>query len=158
MCIVDSFLLAQGCQQSRLKKALKFYEALAEGLIENYYEERALWKRQARAMSTNNNSSTSFSSTTGDLLDENQLCSPTPTKRHKKGKVKHRAQGRCMSCRTPTSTVCRQCQQFQVDPQKQQFWICRKPGMKCMGDHILLHHPDRADRPEGGDDGENDCC
>jgi len=158
MCIVDSFLLAQGCQHRRWKKASEFYEALAEGLIDNFYEQRALRKREARAMATNNNRPPFFCYSTGDLSAEKQLCSLTPTKRHKKGNVKHRAQGRCMSCRTPTSTVCRQCQQFQVDPQKQQFWIFRKPGMKCMGDHILMHHPDRADRPEGGGKGEDDCC
>ena len=144
MCVVDSYLLAQGCQHRRWKTASQYYEALAEGLIENHYEQRALRKRQERAMATNNNSPTVFPSTTGDLSAEHQLCSPTPTKRHKKGNLKHRAQGRCMSCKALTSNVCRQCQQFQLEPQKKQFWICRKPGMKCMGDHILRHHPDRA--------------
>jgi len=105
MCIVDSYLLAQGYQQHQWKTALEYYEALAEGLIENHYEQRSLRKRQERAMATNNNSPTVLPSSTGDLSVEHQLCSPTPTKRHKKGNLKHRSQGISMSCKALTSNV-----------------------------------------------------
>jgi len=89
MCVVDSFLLAQGCQHKRWKRASEYFEALAEGLIENFSEQRALWNIEARAMATNNTSPTFPWYSTVDLPSDKQLCSPTPTKRHKKGNLKH---------------------------------------------------------------------
>jgi len=41
------------------------------------------------------------------------------------------------------------------EPPPQESSFRPKPGMQCMGPHILLHHP--ADRPEVADE-EVDCC
>jgi len=69
-----------------------------------------------------------------------QLISVTPTKRHKKGKMNHMLQGRCLVCNKPATTVCRLCQRD--DPLgKTQFCICDKAGERCMGKHIMACHP-----------------
>ena len=86
----------------------------------------------------------SFESPSGHLDANKQLALATPTKRQKKNNPKHRAQGKCMSCKMLTSHVCRLCQHHQQDPIGKQYWICQKPGMACMGDHIIKVHPDIA--------------
>jgi hypothetical protein len=143
MCVVDAFLLAQGCQANRWSSAADFFVALAGDLIDNTYEQRALRKRVARRQASEGGHGPVLADV-GPLSARLQLCSTTPTKRMKKSNNKHMDQVRCMSCRKLTSSVCRQCQQFQLDPAGHQFWICRRAGMACMGAHILKCHPTMA--------------
>ena len=117
----------------------EFFVALAEALIDNTFELRNLRKRQNRASFNDGGCSGSPSSLDADR----QLCSTTPTKRMKKT-GRYRAQGRCMTCTCLTINVCRVCQKNQPDPHGKQYWICCKPGMECMGAHILKKHSDRA--------------
>ena len=141
MCVVDSFLLAQWCQGARRWfTANEFIVALVDDLIENTFEQRVLRKREARAAANDGH----FETRSGVLDASKQLCAPTPTKRPKKCNPKHRAQGKCMACKGLTSHVCRLCQHHQPDPREKQYWICQKPGMECMGAHILKVHPNRA--------------
>ena len=143
MMIVDSFLLAQGCQGvRRWGTASDFFVALSEQLIDNKYDQRALRKRQARAMASGHGAHEGGAS--GVLEASKQLCAPTPTKRPKKCNPKHKAQGKCMTCKALSCHVCRLCQRNQPDPWKKQYWICQKSGMECMGAHILKEHHDRV--------------
>lgn len=140
--IVDSFLLAQGCQDHHYSRSSIFFCKLAEELIENTYEIRALRKRTDRAAF--NAAVASRPNPDFVLPATHQLASATPTKRHKLNCPKHLAQGRCMVCKTgQATTVCRECQLQQPDPKKKQHWICSKAGQACMGKHILEAHPDR---------------
>ena len=76
------------------------------------------------------------------------LTAPTPTKKYKKNKPSHRAQGRCMVCKKPTSHVCRECHRLydnwnvvDADGNKtKQYWICRSDTLLCMGFHIGDKH------------------
>jgi Transposase IS4 len=150
MMVVDSYELAVGCcpttemfsANRRWPTAGNYFAQLAECLIDNTYEQRALRKRQARASASGNEFL--VQRLNGVLESTRQLTAPTPTKRQKRKNPKHRAQGKCMVCKALSSHVCRDCQAAQQDPLKQQFWICRKPGMSCMGVHILKEHPNRA--------------
>jgi ribosomal protein L37AE/L43A len=142
MCVVDAILLAQACQGiRRWLTSSEFVVALVDDLIDNNYERRTLRKRAARAAVNNHLLQTRA---TGSLEATKQLCAATPTKRPKKNHPKHRSQGRCMVCQKLSSHVCRLCQQHQQDPTKKQYWVCQKPGMACMGEHILQAHPERA--------------
>jgi Transposase IS4 len=144
MTVIDSFDLAKGCQGNKwiFPPSSAFFEALAEDLIDNTFEQRALRKRLARVAAHGRH--LVQPKYDGLLPASKQLCGPTPTKRYKKNKPTHHEQGKCMVCKQSTMTVCRECQDFQPDPRKKQFWICRKPGMECMGLHILDKHPDKA--------------
>lgn len=145
MMIVDSFLLAQGCQGgTRWRTAADFFVVLSEQLIDNTFEQRALRKRQARAAASGHGAHISNGDSTGGLDASKQLCAPTPTKRPKKCNPKHKAQGKCMTCKALSCHVCRLCQQNQPDPWKKQYWICQRSGMECMGAHILKEHPGRV--------------
>ena len=140
MCVVDSFLMAQGSQGgTKWNSSSEYILTLIDDLIDNKYQKRVLRKRSARQGLDD-----SFESQVGALEAIKQTISATPTKRAKKCNAKHRAQGKCMSCKMLTSHVCRLCQYHQQDPTKKQYWICQKPGMACMGDHILKDHPDKA--------------
>ena len=144
MCVVDAYLLSVGCQgaSSPYSTGADFWVALAEGLIDNEYEKRALRKRNERA-----GIATDSKKRADPALDaSNHLISPTPTKRRKKNNPNHREQGRCMSCTKSTTYVCRLCQSFQPDPKKKQYWICDKEGKQCMGMHIRAEHPDKLAR------------
>ena len=143
MCVVDAYRLAIGCQSNKwTKTAAHFFEALAEDLIDNKYEQRALRKRVARAVAAHGRQSRC--SEDGLLPASKQLCGPTPTKRFKKKNPTHHDQGKCMICKKSSHAVCRECQDIQPEPTKHQFWICRKPGLECMGLHILDKHPDKV--------------
>ena len=142
MCVVDAYLIAVGCQGTdRWNATSDFVMALIDDLIDNKYQKRVLRKRDARRASLDDSL---FESESGTLEAIKQTISATPTKRSKKSNPKHRAQGKCMSCKMLTSHVCRLCQHHQQDPRYKQFWICQKAGMACMGDHILKEHPDKA--------------
>jgi hypothetical protein len=145
MCVVDAFRLATGCQSNRWddKPSSSFFEALAEDLIDNKYEQRALRKRVARSVATHGHQRPRFSED-GLLPASKQLCGPTPTKRYKKKQPTHHDQGKCMICKKTSLAVCRECQDIQPDPLKKQYWICRKAGLECMGLHILDKHPDKV--------------
>ena len=75
------------------------------------------------------------------VASSQQLVFPTPTKRMKKNRPQHHAQGRCMVCKKPTTHVCRDCQRHQPNPDLKQYWICNKAGKECMGAHIIAKHP-----------------
>jgi Transposase IS4 len=140
MCVVDAYMLAVGCQPKLWMSSTDFVVALIDDLIDNDYERRNMRKKNNRRAANDGY----FESHSGMLEATKQLCSATPTKQPKKCNNRHRAQGKCMTCKHQTSHVCRLCQLHQQDPKGKQYWICRKPGMECMGDHILKHHPDRA--------------
>ena len=149
MCVVDAVLMAQACQgYQHWHSSSDFIVALIDDLIDNKYECRILRKRSARQASLGDTFEVPSS---GALLANKQLISAIPTKRAKKCNPKHRAQGKCMTCKMLTSHVCRLCQQHQQNPNGKQYWICQKAAMACMGDHILKAHPDKA-----GDDGDFD--
>lgn len=139
MVVCDAYLLAAGCQGVKVGEPRFFFELLAEQLIDNTYEERALRKRAARA--------------TGITIDDrveldptDHLTFPTPTKRKKKNNPKHTDQGRCMVCSRTSTHVCRECQRKQPYPEDKQYWICNRAGKVCMGVHILNSHPDKNAR------------
>ena len=57
MCIVDSYLLLQGCRgttKNGFDNSKQYFAKLAEELIENTYEQRALRKRTRRADNNGN--------------------------------------------------------------------------------------------------------
>ncbi len=116
MCVVDVYRLAIGCQSNKwTKTASNFFEALAEDLIDNKYEQRALRKRVARAAASHHGRQ-SRCSEDGLLPASKQLCGPTPTKRFKKKNPTHHDQGKCMICKKSSHAVCRECQDVQQDP------------------------------------------
>ena len=141
MAVVDSFLLARGCQgrQGSVSSARLFFEELACDLIDNDYDARSLRKRQARAEEEDR--ALSGAPEVPLLHPSKQLTSPTPTKRRKASNPNHRFQGRCMECGASTSHVCRACQQRKPEADDKQYWICNKSGKVCMGKHILKSHP-----------------
>ena len=143
MCVVDSFLLMSGCRggfETGFNTSKAFFIQLADELIDNTYEQRALRKRAARA-AANDFIGGPDNRPTVVLPSAKQLAFPTPTKRMKKNNPLHHAQGRCMVCSNNTTHVCRDCQQYQPQPKEKQYWICNKPGKECMGVHILNRHP-----------------
>ena len=141
LCVVDVYLLMTGCQgvDSDFSTARDFFQVLAEQLIDNSYDQRALRKRAAREAASRG---AMRSLSNSCLSPTKQTISITPTKRYKRKNMNHRHQGRCHSCGHLTVYVCRACQKYQPDPKKKQFWICNKPGQPCMGDHILKRHPE----------------
>ena len=151
MCVVDSFLLMHGCRggiETGFYSSKSFFIQLADELIDNTYEQRALRKRVARAAADE------FIGGPDNrppivLPSAKQLAFPTPTKRMKKNNPLHHAQGRCMVCSNNTTHVCRDCQQHQPQPKEKQYWICNKPGKECMGVHILNRHPLSIKGPAG---------
>jgi Transposase IS4 len=145
MTVVDSYDLAKGCQPRKwdARPSTDFFEALAQDLIDNKYEQRALRKRVARAAAAHGRVQQSLGED-GLLPASRQLCGPTPTKRFKKKNPNHHDQGKCMVCKKTSHAVCRECQDLQPDPRKKQYWICRKAGLECMGIHILDKHPDKV--------------
>ena len=148
MNVVDSYLLAVGCQgNNRWTTAGDFFVALASDLIDNNYEQRALRKRRDRLAASGVHCQRHVLSEMGPLPAKLQLISATPTKRYKKKHATQRDQGKCMTCKKLTTNVCRTCQEVQPDPLKHQFWICQKPGMACMGAHIIRVHPGKAMDP-----------
>ena len=155
MVVVDAFKLALGCQGNKCMKIRDFLEVLAAQLIDNTFDTIDLRPRTRRS-GTDSQSSVGGTSRSRDDDYSNgagvpkrlHLTAPTPTKRYKKNKPKHRAQGRCMVCKKTTSHVCRECHRVYdnwnvVDAdgsQTKQYWICRNDTLLCMGIHIGEMH------------------
>ena len=142
MCVVDSFLLATGCQghEAYGGAARHFFSKLSEDLIENKIDQRNLRKRAEQQQQH------ITAGAVGAIVHVmipayNQLVAPTPTKRFKKNKPTHRVQGRCMVCGKYSIHVCRECQHLYPKKEDKQFWICDKPGKACMGTHLKEKHP-----------------
>ena len=138
MIVVDCFKLRSGCQGVRPGGARGFVEDLATALIDNDLDKRTLRKRREEAVANE-------AALTGEAMPEldttRHLTAPTPTKKRKTKNPNHRAQGRCMVCKTTlTSHVCRACQCFKTSRDDKQYWICNKPGKVCMGKHLLEMH------------------
>ena len=115
-----------------------FYELLCEQLIDNKFDSSQASTRSKRRTDAEMLLQETAAAN-GSVPSHLQLIGVTPTKRHKKNRI-HRLQGRCLVCNKPATTVCRECQR--VAPfDKHQHWICDKKGKKCMGDHIIAHHP-----------------
>ena len=140
MCFVDSYSLAKGCQGrlNHLGGARAHIEDLLTDLINNDYDKRTLRRRREKVVAKE-------AAMTGEPLPEldmtKHLTAPTPTKKQKASNVNHRAQGRCMVCKSSlTSHVCRACQCFKSSGNEKQYWICKKPGKVCMGKHLLDAH------------------
>ena len=140
MCFVDSYHLAKGCQGriNHLAGTRAYIEALLTDLIDNDYDRRTLRRRREEVLAKE----AAISGQSVPELDTSRhLTAPTPTKRRKANNPNHRAQGRCMVCKTIlTSHVCRACQCFKSSSNDKQFWICNKPGKVCMGKHLLEAH------------------
>ena len=141
MCFVDAYNLSKGCQGkiNHLTGARGFFQDLLVDLIDNDFDRRTLRKRREQSIAHE-------AALTGEGIPEldtsRHLTAPTPTKKRKTTNPKHRAQGRCMVCKTLTSHVCRACQCFKTSTKDKQFWICNKPGKVCMGKHLLEAHTD----------------
>ena len=140
MCFVDCYHLAKGSQGNlnHLGGARSFIEDLLTALIDNDLDKRTLRRRRDELLANE-------AALTGEDMPELDTCkhltAPTPTKRRKPNNPKHRAQGRCMVCKTSqTSHVCRACQCFKSAKDDKQYWICNKPGKVCMGKHLLEAH------------------
>ena len=135
MCMVDAYNLAKGCQGNihHLGGTRAFFENLLVALIDNDLDKRTLHRRREQAVTREAN-------LTGEAIPEldttRHLTAPTPTKKRKLKNPNHRAQGRCMVCKTLTSHVCRKCQCFKNGTND------NKPGKVCMGKHLLDAHTD----------------
>jgi len=138
--VVDSYHLMTGISPGRFCQRF-YYEKLAEQLIDNVFERRALRKRQDREEASDHGRIRKGPKIA--VPSSQQLTAPTPTKKMKKAKPTHREQGRCMFCSKPTSAVCRECQLAFPRANDTQYWICDKPGKVCLGYHILDKHPDK---------------
>ena len=120
MMVVDSYLLWRKCQNrndSTEYTQARFYEKLAEQLIDNNYDHKdpPSKKRKHR--------------------------DPTPTKRKKPSNPRFRADGRCFVCKRGWSGYeCRYCSW--VNPSRA-HWICHsKDGNhKCYSAHLKAEHP-----------------
>jgi hypothetical protein len=142
MCVVDAYILMTGCRgtNSGFENSREFFQKLAEELIDNTFDQRALRKRAERHAASRD--PLRRLSTNTSLSPSKQMIAVTPTKRYKKKNLKHRHQGRCQSCGSMTVYVCRACQKYQPDTRSKQYWICNRPGQTCMGDHIVKRHPE----------------
>jgi hypothetical protein len=121
--LTHCLLLAQGCQPNCYATAKDYFCQLAEQLIENTFETRALRKRADRASFNAADTIGAAKKAPAIVLHaSNKLVFPTPTKQFRKGHPTHAAQGRCMVCKSALSTyVCRECQQHQPNPAKEQY-------------------------------------
>jgi hypothetical protein len=141
MCVVDAYLLMVGCWGNSAQAFMTsrhFFEKLAEQLIDNTFETRSMHKKQQRSLARAN----PLAVATDQMLEANmQTISVTPTKKRKRTCPTRMAQGLCMVCKKPSTTVCCECQRFQPDARGRQFFICNKPGKVCMGIHIVRCHP-----------------
>ena len=92
MCVVDAYLLMTGCQgvDSDFSTARDFFQVLAEQLIDNSYDERALRKRAAREAASRG---AMRSLSNSCLSPSKQTISKTPTKSYKRKNMNHRHQG-----------------------------------------------------------------
>ncbi len=126
-------------QMRGMQNERRFYESLIEQVIDNTLDSATHSTRRRRTNAELLQEETDL--LTDSVPSSLQLVGVTPTKRFKKSKPTHRLQGRCLVCFLPATTVCRQCQR-EHPMGKHQEWICNKPGKKCMGKHIIAHHPD----------------
>jgi Transposase IS4 len=86
MMVVDAYYLTQGCQGATSGGFWCFLEDLITALIENKYDQRALWKRRADTVKLE----ADISPVGVSVLDTHrQLTGPTPTKRHKANWPEH---------------------------------------------------------------------
>jgi len=140
---VDAWFLFRGIRRGNKNRVIEerhFYESLLEQLIDNNLDRSKASTRTKKRRTDAELLLQQEAANHGSVPSHLQLVGVTPTKRYKKGKP-HRLQGRCLVCNKPATTVCRECQRD--DPLgKHQHWICDKKGKKCMGDHIMAHHPD----------------
>ena len=140
MCIVDAFLLAQGCWEKKVDPR-DFYSRLAEELIDNKYGQMRLQRGRKRTQAEMVPESPRIQH--GVVPPELQLSAPTPTKRTKMGNSKHLLQGKCMVCSKLTTWVCRVCRNMYPPHEKKQFLICNKAKKVCMGKHLCKMHPEK---------------
>ena len=143
MCVIDAFLLAKGCcVTGSFSNPACFIELLAADLIDNDYDRISL-RRRTHHSNKKRSREVDIPALPLQVDTTIYLTNTTPTKRRKKGSTSQCKQGRCMVCKKamPT-TVCRECQRFQPDPSKKQFWCC-KSGSICFDRHIRMHHPDK---------------
>ena len=138
MCVVDAYKAKIGCQGVTVTGARGFVEDLASELIDNDLDKRTLRKRRQEVVA---NEAALTGQSIPELDTSRHLTAPTPTKKRKAKNPNHRAQGRCMVCKTGlTVHVCRACQCFKTSRNDKQYWICNKPGKVCMGKHLLQAH------------------
>lgn len=156
MTVVDSYLLAQGCNGSTYWSCPnQFFRRLAEELIDNAFEQRSLRRRADRdsvsgMVSPIGNRKKRPAAVAVESL--RQQTAPTPTKRMKKSNKKHHSQGRCLikGCPGWTSHVCRECQRRSPKAKDKQHWICNTAGKICMGIHIKAAHPEMISEARSG--------
>jgi Transposase IS4 len=136
MVIVDSWLAWNGCRglRSTLEQK-KFYEVLAEELIDNNFDAIGIRERHRFANESEAMLNGQPRSGIGIHL--------TPTKkkrRTKDGDFKSGLrQGRCLVCRRKTTMVCSQCKDMDLDGPE--AWLCAtRTGRACFPTHSSLKH------------------
>ena len=133
VCIVDAWLLYKGGKGSRATMSqMEFYSKLAEGLIDNRFDEFGLRSRPDVVMPSED-----------EHLISGIKAHLTPTTRKRKrsdGSVTNSCyQGRCTVCKSTFKSkyICSECR----DVKKKEFWLCHAhTGRKCFEKHLEEVH------------------
>jgi hypothetical protein len=135
MCVIDAYYVAKGCRVFDEKPA-KFFEGLAEELIDNTYGTRGTRQRPRRGGATSP-ANNRVVATAAHL---------TPTKRKRKDKtgqlLRFSLQGRCKVCQKKTSYICSLCKHEQGPDVRSEPWLChhRNGGRDCFDEHCRDVH------------------
>ncbi len=135
MCVVDAFYVAKGCRVYDETPA-RFFEGLAEELIDNNYGP-GVGTRGQRLRAATSPGNTRSVSTVPHL---------TPTKRKRKDKdgvtLRFSLQGRCKVCHKKTCHICSLCKHDQGPEVMSEPWICHEKngGRDCFTEHYQKTH------------------
>ncbi len=136
MCVIDAYYVAKGCRICDETPA-RFFEALAEELIDNNYGPGMGTRGQRGGQASLPEENTVIISTSAHLM---------PTKRKRKDKhgvpLRFSLQGRCKVCHKKTCHICSLCKHGQGPEVPTEPWICHEKngGRDCFNEHYRDKH------------------
>jgi hypothetical protein len=136
MCVIDAYYVAKGCRICDETPA-RFFEALAEELIDNNYGPGMGTRGQRGGQASVQEENTRIISTSAHLM---------PTKRKRKDKhgvpLRFSLQGRCKVCHKKTCHICSLCKHGQGPEVPTEPWICHEKngGRDCFNEHYRDKH------------------
>ncbi len=136
MCVIDAYYVAKGCRICDETPA-RFFEALAEELIDNNYGPGMGTRGQRGGQASLPEENTVIISTSAHLM---------PTKRKRKDKhgvpLRFSLRGRCRVCHKKTCHICSLCKHGQGPEVRTEPWICHEKngGRDCFTEHYRDKH------------------
>jgi hypothetical protein len=137
ICIVDTWLVYNGCRQQESETQKEFYSFLAEELIDNTYDN--IHRRARAGVSTTPQNLSLLAGNNGNSRS-GISAHLTPTKRlkrdHEGHVINHRWQARCKTCSMKTTKLCSVCYD-----NNETVPICDPcTGKSCFSEHMQCVH------------------